>query len=139
MRAARSRSLTLLAPQFDPLDAFASYPLPAADGRGWKYSSPLKFWPMRRDPPRPSAAVTRLPAADVGNATQPTAHTTSGYAIEQIANVAAIRIRWTRIWRIMFWSQVIGHRVTETQRTHRENQECFSHSYVFLCASSVSL
>ena len=41
-----SASLRSVGPLLVPAEAVASYPAPAADGRGWKYSGRVKLWPI---------------------------------------------------------------------------------------------
>ena len=39
-----------MGPRLDPELAAASYPSPAADGRGWKYSGEVNGWPISSEP-----------------------------------------------------------------------------------------
>ena len=47
---APSLSFGLAGPRFVPPEEAASYPAPAAEGRGWKYSGPAKFCPISSEP-----------------------------------------------------------------------------------------
>ena len=60
-------------------EAVGSYPsLPAAEGRGWKYSARVKLWPMRVEPTTLPSTFTRLPLACLGKRIWQRAVTTPG-------------------------------------------------------------
>src|ERR1700691_3586818 len=60
-------SLGFPGPKLVPPEDVPSYPLPAAEGRGWKYSGRTKFCPITRESTTMPLCVTRLPAAWCGN------------------------------------------------------------------------
>ena len=83
-------------PRFVPLELAASYPAPAADGRGWKYRASAKFCPISAEPTassgslvKPPAPVTSEPFAWTGKSTCAIPHTRSGYGPQQSAGTPA--------------------------------------------------
>src|SRR5208283_2709456 len=62
----RSTSCWFVGPKFEPDDAVGSYPVPAAEGREWKYLFEVKGCPMSRDPRIWPFFSIRLPFACFG-------------------------------------------------------------------------
>jgi hypothetical protein len=60
------RSFALVGPRFEPADSPASYPLPADEGRGWKYSGLEKPCPIALEPTTFPFTSTMLPFACLG-------------------------------------------------------------------------
>ena len=61
-----SASLRSVRPLFEPDDAVASYPLPAADGREWKYSARVNVCPISALPTTLPFTLTSEPFACAG-------------------------------------------------------------------------
>ena len=63
-----SASFRSVGPLLVPPEAVASYPAPAAEGRGWKYSGRVNGWPMSALPTtrplRRDQAAVRLPGEE---------------------------------------------------------------------------
>ena len=56
-------SFWLVGAKLVPPELAASYPLPAADGRGWKYFADVKGWAMMREPIASPLRVMSWPLA----------------------------------------------------------------------------
>ena len=74
----RSISVLLVGPRLDAPELMASYPVPAAEGRGQKYLVCVNCWPMRLDPTTDPLTVTMLPLALCGKMTCATPVMNSG-------------------------------------------------------------
>jgi len=72
-------------------------PLPAADGRGWKYFSPENCWPIRLEPRTTPFSTIKLPLAFWRNSNCPAPKTSSGYKPQQIAASSSVATRPPRI------------------------------------------
>src|ERR1700756_1416105 len=77
--ATRSISASLVGARFEPEDELASYPVPAAEGRLWKYSGPVNAWPIKLDPITVPLRTIRLPDVWRGNRTRAIPVITRGY------------------------------------------------------------
>src|SRR5581483_9835759 len=95
-------------PRLDAADALAVYPVPASEGRGWKYWGiglpclSRNSWPMSADPTTcPLAFLMKLPFARKGNRPWPIAHTTSGYRMPVRTASASVAAAAVRSWRRM--------------------------------------
>src|SRR6516162_7314221 len=67
--ATREMSVLLVGPRFVPPEFVASYPVPAAEGREWKYVGPLNAWPITCEPMSFPLWLINCPLALCGNIT----------------------------------------------------------------------
>ncbi len=78
-------SLALVGPRLEPEELAASYPAPAALGRGWKYLSIANGWPSSLEPiTLPASSLMSEPLALSEKIAWPIPQTIRGYAPQRM-------------------------------------------------------